>query len=115
MIPIQLKIDKTAFQVKSETAIVMLSGGFDSTVVLWWAMHRYKKVKAITVNYNQQWPQELDSARSVIALTDIEHNIVHVDIPEHFWGIKNHRTRWQPVLLCSVAALDINNSGADII
>ena len=115
MIPIQLEIDNHQFQVKSETAIVMFSGGFDSTVSLWWAMHRYKKVKAITVNYNQQWPQELDCANSIIALTDIEHSIVHVNIPEHFWGIKNHRTRWQPILLCSIAALDVSNAGADII
>lgn len=115
MIPIQLEIDNHEFQVRSETAIVLLSGGFDSTVSLWWAMHRYKKVKAITVNYNQQWPQELDSANSIIALTDIEHSVVHVDIPEHFWGIKNHRTRWQPILLCSVAALDVSSAGADIV
>ncbi|MBN2065995.1 MAG: 7-cyano-7-deazaguanine synthase [Candidatus Thermoplasmatota archaeon] len=115
MIPLQLEIDNHEFKVRSETAIVMFSGGLDSTVSLWWAMHRYKKVKAITVNYNQQWPQELDCAKSIIALTDTEHSIVHVDIPDHFWGIKNHRTRWQPVLLCSVAALDISDEGADII
>lgn len=115
MIPIQLEIDKSQFQVKSETAIVMLSGGFDSTVSLWWAMHRYMKVKAITVNYNQPWQQELDCANNIIALTDIEHSIVHVDIPEHFWVIKSHRTRWQPVLLCSIAALDVSDEGADII
>lgn len=115
MIPVQLKLDKREFQVRSETAIVMLSGGFDSTVALWWAMHRYNQVKAITVNYNQQWPQEVDCANRIIALTDIEHSIVHVDIPEYFWGIKNHRTRWQPVLLCSIAALDVSDAGADII
>lgn len=115
MVPMQLKIDNHEFHVRSETAIVMLSGGFDSTVVLWWAMHRYKKVKAITVNYNQPWQQELHSANSIIALTDVEHSIVHVDIPERFWALQKHRTRWQPVLLCSVAALDISDEGADIL
>ncbi|MBT7191433.1 MAG: 7-cyano-7-deazaguanine synthase [Anaerolineae bacterium] len=115
MIPIQLEIDSRNFQVGSKTAIVMFSGGFDSTVALWWAMHRYKKVKAITVNYNQPWQQELDSMSNILELTDIEQSVVHVDIPEHFWVIKSHRTRWQPVLLCSIAALDVSDEGADII
>lgn len=115
MIPIQLEIDNHEFQVRSENAIVMFSGGFDSTVSLWWAMHRYKKVKVITVSYNQPWQQELDCANSIIALTGVEHSIVHVDIPAHFWGIQKHYSRWQPVLLCSVAAMDVSDAGADII
>ncbi|MDR1072334.1 MAG: 7-cyano-7-deazaguanine synthase [Treponema sp.] len=111
----QLEIDSNAFSTTSQTAIVMFSGGFDSTVALWWAMQRYKAVKAITVNYNQPWQQELHCAESIIALTDIMHSIVSVDIPEYFWGIQHHYARWQPCLMCSIAAMDINDDGADII
>lgn len=110
-----LEIDLNAFRTKSETAIVLFSGGLDSTVTLWWAMQRYKKVKAITVDYNQPWSQELECAENIIALTDIEHSVVKVDIPAHFWGIQHHYARWQPCLMCSVAAMDVSDAGADII
>lgn len=115
MTAIPLEIDSNAFCISSPTAIVLFSGGFDSTVSLWWAMQHYEKVTAITVNYNQPHKQELDSARQIIALTDVRHDVVTIDIPDHFWGIQNHDTRWQPVLLCSIAALDVSNDGADII
>lgn len=112
---LSLEIKSDYYKTISDTAIVLFSGGFDSTVVLWWAMHRYKKVKAITVDFNQPWPQELECANKIIALTDIEHSIVKIDIPEHFWGLQNHYARWQPCLMCSVAAIDVSDKGADII
>lgn len=103
------------FHTKSDRAIVMFSGGFDSTVSLWWAMNHYKKVKAISVDYNQQHRQELDCAKKIIALTDIEHDIIKVDFPKHYWGLKNHLTRGQALLMVSIAALDIGREGADIV
>lgn len=41
-----------------KNAIVMYSGGLDSTVSLFWALDHYKSVKVLIVDYNQQHSME---------------------------------------------------------
>ncbi len=43
-------------------AVVLLSGGQDSTTCLYWAIKKFDEVKAITFDYGQRHLQELDFA-----------------------------------------------------
>ncbi len=98
-----------------KNAIVMFSGGLDSTVALWWAIDHYEKVKAFTVNYNQPHKEELRCAKSIVSLTDVEHRLITIDIPNDFWGLQNHLTRGQAGLMTAIAALDVSNEATDIV
>ncbi|MBI5882882.1 MAG: 7-cyano-7-deazaguanine synthase QueC [Elusimicrobia bacterium] len=46
-------------------AVVLLSGGLDSTVALCWALHQGWEVSALAVSYGQRHGRELSSARAV--------------------------------------------------
>lgn len=96
-------------------ATVMLSGGLDSAVALWWALERYENIKAITVDYNQPHVLEVEHANRLSALTGINHQIIKVDFPLNFWGLENHLTRGQACLMTSLAAIDISHDGLDIV
>ncbi|WP_279322925.1 7-cyano-7-deazaguanine synthase [Rhodothermus marinus] len=48
-----------------ETALVLLSGGQDSTTCLYWALHYFPKVEAIGFHYGQKHAVELEQARKI--------------------------------------------------
>lgn len=96
-------------------AIVMYSGGMDSTVALWWALDHYENVRILTVNYNQPHVIEIGHAEKIVSLNKTNHRIIRADFPKDFWGLQNHLTRGQACLMTSFAALDIGHEGADIV
>lgn len=98
-----------------KNAIVMFSGGADSTVTLWWALDNYENVKVLTIDYNQPHVIEVDHANIIAKMANVKHQQIKVDIPHSFWGIENHLTRGQACLMTSLAALDISHDGADIV
>tara|TARA_Y100000114_G_C11759522_1_gene328774 strand:+ start:559 stop:1278 length:720 start_codon:yes stop_codon:yes gene_type:complete len=59
-------------------AMVVLSGGQDSTICLYWALINYKEVKAISFNYGQKHNIELDSAKKIAKMANVEHTIINV-------------------------------------
>ncbi len=60
-------------------ALVILSGGQDSTTCLYWAKHHFNEVHAITYNYGQRHERELLSAAYIAKLAMIEsHSVLNV-------------------------------------
>jgi 7-cyano-7-deazaguanine synthase len=64
---------------KASKAIVVLSGGQDSTTCLFWAKKYYDEIHAITFDYGQRHRIEIDSAIKVAQLAGVEsHEIIKV-------------------------------------
>lgn len=65
----------------AERAVVVLSGGQDSTTCLWWAIERFGSagVEALTFDYGQRHRIELDAAADVAAHAGITHSILPLD------------------------------------
>jgi len=59
-------------------AMVVLSGGQDSTTSLYWAKTMFEDIEAVTFNYGQRHAAELDSARKVAILAHVKHEIIDV-------------------------------------
>lgn len=61
---------------------VLLSGGLDSTVALYWARDRGSAVSAWSVDYGQKHRnRELSSARRIAALAEVPHRELGAKIP----------------------------------
>ncbi|HEY4553165.1 MAG TPA: 7-cyano-7-deazaguanine synthase QueC [Bacillaceae bacterium] len=65
---------------KNEKAIVVLSGGQDSTTCLFWAMQRFNEVEAVTFNYNQRHMAEIICAESIAEELGIKHHILDMSL-----------------------------------
>ena len=63
-----------------EEAVVVFSGGQDSTTCLLWALSRYKKVYAISFDYGQRHVAELDCAKKIAKKLGVEHYILDMTL-----------------------------------
>lgn len=63
-----------------EKAIVVFSGGQDSTTCLFWARKKYKEVIAVSFDYNQKHKLELECARDICKKYNIEHKILDLNL-----------------------------------
>lgn len=62
----------------SGKALVVLSGGQDSTTCLYWALNEGYEVSAVTFDYEQRHRIEIDSAVKIAALAGVPHEIVRL-------------------------------------
>ena len=68
-------------QAPLKRAVVLLSGGLDSTTCLAWARDRGFRCHTLAVDYGQRHRVELDAARRVAAaLGSLDHRVVSVDL-----------------------------------
>ncbi|WP_316568867.1 7-cyano-7-deazaguanine synthase QueC [Neobacillus sp. YIM B06451] len=65
---------------KSEKALVVFSGGQDSTTCLFWAMEQFAEVAAVTFDYNQRHITEIECAKSIANELGIEHYILDMSL-----------------------------------
>lgn len=65
----------------TEKALVVLSGGQDSTTCLYWAIDRFGSgsVSAVTFDYGQRHRIELDAAASIASLAGVPHTVLPID------------------------------------
>jgi len=59
-------------------ALVIFSGGQDSTTCLFWARERYDQVLALTFDYNQRHRREIESARQIAARAGVVHELLNL-------------------------------------
>lgn len=67
-------------------ALVIFSGGQDSTTCLGWAVNRYEKVTAISFVYGQKHNCEIEQAKKIALELGVEHHIIEADF---FGGLVN--------------------------
>jgi len=66
--------------VKHERAIVIFSGGQDSTTCLFWALSMFKEVETVTFNYNQRHKLEIEIAASIAEELGIKHTVLDMSL-----------------------------------
>lgn len=59
-------------RIKDESAVVLFSGGQDSTTCLFWAKKQFKKVYALSFLYGQKHQKEVEIARNIAEKAGIE-------------------------------------------
>jgi len=64
----------------SGQAIVLFSGGIDSTTALYWARRRFSKVTALTVDYGQTHRLEVRQARRIARSLKVPHLVVSLPL-----------------------------------
>ena len=67
----------------NETALVVFSGGQDSTTCLFWAKKHFKKVYALSFIYGQKHVKEVELAREIARKADVEFAVMR-NRPIHF-------------------------------
>lgn len=68
---------------QSNGALVLFSGGLDSTTCLYYAHSQNKKIVAVSFDYSQRHKIEIKKAKKITSLLKIPHNIVKIN-PEIF-------------------------------
>ena len=74
---------------QTEKAVVIFSGGQDSTTCLFWAIEKFssENVMAISFSYGQRHSAELDAAAEICSKNDIKHVILPTNIYSFFEAV----------------------------
>ena len=64
----------------SSSALVVFSGGQDSTTCLAWAKNRYDHVETITFDYHQKHSIEIEQAKKIAKILNVPNYVVTIDI-----------------------------------
>ncbi|QYF84468.1 7-cyano-7-deazaguanine synthase QueC [Brevibacterium sp. PAMC21349] len=65
---------------KKEKAVVVFSGGQDSTTCLFWALERFEEVEAVTFDYNQRHSLEIECAQKIAKELGVNHHILDMSL-----------------------------------
>jgi len=64
---------------KKKSAVVIFSGGQDSTTCLFWAKNNFNKVIALSFDYGQRHKIELLSAKKIAKIAKVKHTILKIN------------------------------------
>jgi 7-cyano-7-deazaguanine synthase len=59
-------------------ALVIFSGGQDSTTCLFWARERYEQLYSLTFDYNQRHRREIESAQRIASMAGVANEVLHM-------------------------------------
>ncbi len=68
---------------KNENALVLFSGGQDSTTCLFWAKKQFKTVTALCFTYGQRHSQEVEHARRIAEIAEVPFEVLDATIISH--------------------------------
>ena len=66
--------------IMKESALVVFSGGQDSTTCLFWAKQRFSRVVALSFRYGQRHELEVELARDIAKEADVEFHVLDVPL-----------------------------------
>lgn len=67
----------------NESALVLLSGGQDSTTCLFWALKHFKTVRALCITYGQRHSMEVEVAKKIALQANVPFEIVDATVISH--------------------------------
>ncbi len=65
---------------QGQSALVVFSGGQDSTTCLFWALERFERVETVTFDYGQRHSSEIDHARHIAAELGVQHAVLDMTL-----------------------------------
>ncbi len=65
---------------KSDKAVVVFSGGQDSTTCLFWALKNFKEVEVVTFDYGQRHALEIECAKQIAQELNVRHHILNMSL-----------------------------------
>ncbi|MDX8045864.1 7-cyano-7-deazaguanine synthase QueC [Gracilibacillus sp. S3-1-1] len=65
---------------KNNRAVVVFSGGQDSTTCLFWALERFEHVELVTFDYNQRHKDEIEVAKEIAVEQGLKHHILDMSL-----------------------------------
>ncbi|MFT4221806.1 7-cyano-7-deazaguanine synthase QueC [Dysgonomonas sp.] len=65
---------------KSESALVLFSGGQDSTTCLYWALKKFSSVRTLCFTYGQRHSKEVEVARAIAAQAGVPFQLLDASI-----------------------------------
>jgi 7-cyano-7-deazaguanine synthase len=63
-----------------EKAVVVFSGGQDSTTCLFWALQKFDEVEVVTFNYGQRHALEIECAKIIAAEQNVKHHVLDMQL-----------------------------------
>ena len=74
----------------NEKAIVVFSGGQDSTTCLFYAKKHFKEVELVTFNYGQRHDTEIEVAKQIAQDQGMKHHVLDMSLTQHDMEITNN-------------------------
>lgn len=68
---------------KNQDAIVLFSGGQDSTTCLYWAKREFRNVHSLCFTYGQRHLQEVENARRLSKMANVEFDVLDTTVISH--------------------------------
>ncbi|NMO95219.1 7-cyano-7-deazaguanine synthase QueC [Paenibacillus lemnae] len=65
---------------KHEKAVVVFSGGQDSTTCLFWAKQQFAEVETVTFNYGQRHNLEIQCAQNIAREQNVKHTVLDMSL-----------------------------------
>ncbi|WP_298783662.1 7-cyano-7-deazaguanine synthase QueC [uncultured Marinococcus sp.] len=65
---------------QNDKAVVVFSGGQDSTTCLFWALEQFEEVIAVTFSYGQRHDKEIEVAKRIAEDINVEHHVLDMGL-----------------------------------